>query len=471
MPEAIWCGLNVILGIPLAIVLLGVCREGLRVLFALAFGFRVFELRWGAGRRVWAKPIGPVEFVWGTLPLIGSIIAESGSPKRHQLARLGQASGPLLVQLVGVFWGNPSGPMIYEALRSGFAPIAVLQMANILLVALHGLIPFETQTGFRSDIRSILDVGFGSGSSSNSGGAERNRHARASYYARYATHWLERADVDQAKAVLARGLTQLGPDSLLKACQGQILDEDLSSVIDQSRCADMLRILINDAEPRRQSDRRSWSLGERFRQAAITSLPLMLAAVGMFVMESERFSRLVHDRLIVTGDAIAADGIESACSSQLTKWSRWSLALDLALPDDPEIERDRHDQLAGLERCRGRREAAAAHQTRAISAAQQALAQDASLIGSDPGGWLANQIRLAIVLRHAAGLDNERRRFRLALAGLGRAAKGLDLAQTQVATQAWRDPEFRARASELLEIETDQLELARLQVLARMGAG
>jgi hypothetical protein len=465
MPEAIWCILNVIVGIPLAIVLLGVCREGLRVLFALAFGFRVFELKWGAGRRVRARPIGPVEFVLGTMPLMGSIIAESGSPKRHRLALLSQASGPLLIQLIGVFWGNPSGPMISAALRSDFAPIAVLQLANILLVGLHGLIPFETQTGFRSDIRSILDVGFGSG------GDERNRHARASYYARYATHWLERADVDQAKAVLERGLTQLGPDSLLRACQGPIFDEDLSSVVDQSRCADVLRLLINDAEPRRQSDRQSWSLGERFQQAAITSLPLMLAAVGMFVMESERLSRLVHDRLIVTGDAVVADGIESACSSQLAKWSRWSPALDLALHDDPKIERDRHDQLARLERCRGRREAAAAHQTRAISAAQQALTRDASRIGSDPGGWLANEIRLAIVLRHAAGLDGERRRFRLALAGLGRASKGLDLAQSQVTTQAWRDPAFRTRASELLEIEKDQLELARLQVLARMGAG
>jgi hypothetical protein len=467
MLEAIWCILNVIVGIPLAIVLVGLCREGLRVLFALAFGFRIFQLKWGVGRRVWAKPIGPVEFVLGSLPLVGSIIAESGSPKRHRLARLSQASGPLVVQLIGVFWGNPSGPLISEALQSGFAPIAVLQLANILLVGLHGLIPFETQTGFRSDIRSILDIGFGGGG----GGGEPNRHARASYYARYATHWLERAEVDQAKAVLERGLTQLGPDPLLKACQGQILDEDLSSVVDQSRCADVLRVLINDAEPQRQSDRQSWSLPERFRQAAITSLPLMLAAVGVFVLESERISRLVHDRLIIAGEAVAAEGIESACSSQLAKWSRWSPALDLALPDDPEIERDRHDQLAGLERCRGRREAAAAHQTRAISAAQRALTQHAGRIGSDPGGWLANEIRLAIVLRHAAGLDSERRRFRLALAGLGNAAKGLDVAEAQVATQAWRDPEFRTRAGELLEIEKDQLELARRQVLVRMGAG
>ena len=122
MLEAIWCILNVIVGIPLAIVLVGLCREGLRVLFALAFGFRIFQLKWGVGRRVWAKPIGPVEFVLGSLPLVGSIIAESGSPKRHRLARLSQASGPLVVQLIGVFWGNPSGHLISEALQSGFAP-------------------------------------------------------------------------------------------------------------------------------------------------------------------------------------------------------------------------------------------------------------------------------------------------------------------------------------------------------------
>jgi hypothetical protein len=461
MPEAIWCILNVIVGIPLAIVLIGVCREGLRALFALAFGFRVFQLKWGAGRRVWAKPIGPVEIVLGTQPLAGSIIAESGSPKRHRLARLSQASGPLLVQLVGIFWGNLSGPMIFEALRSEFAPIALLQLANILLIGLHGLIPFETKTGFRSDIRSILDAGFGRG--------ERNRHARASYYARYATHWLERADVDEAKAVLERGLTQLGRDSLLKACQRQILAEDLSSVIDQSRCADFLRSLIEDAEPRRQKDRESWSVRERLRQTAITSLSLMLAAIGVFALESERLSRLVHHRLIVTGEAVATGGIESACSSQLTKWSRWSPALDLVLPDDPELERDRQDQLAGLERCRGQTETATAHQRRAILAAQHAQTQHASRIDSDPSEWLVNEIRLAIVLRHAAELDSEQRRFRLALAGLGSAARGLDLAQAQVGTQRWPEHEFQERASGLLENEKDQLALVRLQVLTRMG--
>jgi hypothetical protein len=460
MAEAAWCIFNLIVGIPVAVVVVGLCRECLRALFALAFGFRVFEMKWGAGRRVWAKPIGPVEFVLGALPLVGSTIAESGSPKHHHIARLTQASGPILIQLAGVFWGGASGLMFSEALQSGFAPIATLQLANILLIGLHGLIPFETKSGFRTDIRSILDVGFGR--------AEMNRHARASYYARYARHWLERADVERAKAALGQGLTQLGRDSLLVACEARILAEDLSSVVDQSECADDLRVLIEDAEPRRRKARDAWSVRERVRQATITSLPLVLAALGLFTLESERLSRLMHHRLIVTGDVVASNGIASVCESQLTRWRRWSPVLDLVGPDDPGMERDRHHQLARLERCRGRLEAATAHQRLAISAAQQALTQHASRADADPDLWLVNEVRLTILLRHAAELDTERSRYRLALVALERAAKQLDLAQYRV--KRWREPEFQARASGFLESEKAQIELARLQVLTRMGA-
>ncbi len=45
MREAAWVLLNLIVGIPVAIVLIGVCREGVHALVALAFGFRVFEMK------------------------------------------------------------------------------------------------------------------------------------------------------------------------------------------------------------------------------------------------------------------------------------------------------------------------------------------------------------------------------------------------------------------------------------------
>ncbi|MBW2725708.1 MAG: hypothetical protein JRE71_15105 [Deltaproteobacteria bacterium] len=462
MFEATWFILNVIVGVPLAVFVLGLGREGLRALIALAFGFRVFQLKWGAGRRVWAKPVGPVELVLAALPFVGSIIAESGSPKRHALARISQAGGPLLIQLVISFWGIFYAPMILETLRSGPATAATFHLANMLLILLHGLIPLETKSGFRTDARSILDAGFDRG--------EISRHARASYYARYACHWLERAEVEEAKTVLGRGITQLGREPLLVACEAQLQTEDLSSVVDQSQCADALRILIGEDVPRRAKDRATWSVQERIRQSAITSLPLLLAALGVFALESERLSRFAHDHLIMTGAAIAIDGIQSSCKTQLTRWRRWSPALDLVLRDDPEIERDRHDQLAQLERCRGQLEAAVAHQAVAVSAAQQVLMRQTRLTELEPGLWLSNEIRLATVLRHAAELENERSRYRLALAGLGKAAQGLDRARDHVTTLHSDRPEFQTQAGELLDSESARLERTRLQVLTRMGA-
>jgi hypothetical protein len=462
MFEATWFILNVIFGVPLAVILLGLGREGLRALIALAFGFRVFQMKWGAGRRVWVKTIGPVEFVLGSLPIVGSVVAASGSPKRHHLSRLSQASGPLLFQIAVASWGNLGDLMIEEPFRSGFAPSSTFQLANILLILLHGLLPLESKSGFRTDIRSILDVGFGRG--------ELDRHARASYYARYARHWMERADVDQAKAVLERGLTQLGRDPLLVACEAQIGTEDLSSVVDQSRCADALRSLIQDAEPRRAKTRETWSVHERIRQSAITSLPLMLAIPGVFALNAEQFSLLAQQHLMVTGDTIASTGVESACEDQLTRWRRWSPAIDLALPDDPERERDRHDQMAQLERCRGELKAAAAHRAIAILAAERALTRPTGRTQPDPNRWLANEIHLAIALRRAARLDSELARYRLALAGLARAVQGLDLAQNRVSTRPWQEPESKGRANELLASERARLERTRLDVLLRMGA-
>ena len=460
MLETGWCILNVIVGIPVAIILVGLCREGLRALFALAFGFRVFELKWGVGRRVWAKPIGPVEFALGALPFAGSIIAESGSPRHHHLARLTQAAGPILIQLIFMLFGHASDLRVPEALRSGIAPIATLQLANLFLICVHGLIPLETKAGDRSDIRSILDISFGR--------AESNRHARASYYARYARHWLERGDLERAGSILSRGLTQLGRDSLLVACEVRMQAEDLSSVIDQSACADALRISIQDAEPCRRRDRDTWSIRERFRQAMITSIPLLLAGLGFFALESERLSRLVHHRLIVSGDRIIEDGTASDCEAQRTRWRRWAPALDLSLPDDPEIERDRQDQLARLERCLGQWEAAAAHQGRAVSAAQRAVTRHVEDLDLGPDLWIADEIRLAIVLRHAANLDSESNRYRMALAGLARAIERLDLARPRITARQWHEPEHQADADERLEREWAQLERARLEVLARM---
>lgn len=460
MLEAAWFGVNLLVGVPVALIFVVFCREIVRAILALAFGFRVFELKWGTGRQIWAKSIGPVDLVFGRVPLAASIVAESGSPKNHRRARLAQMGGPILLQIVFVFWNRAQSLALWDVFLAGFAPLAVLHLSNLCLVGLHGLIPFETKTGFRTDMRSILDIGFGR--------AEANRRARASYYARYARHWLERADVARTKAILEQGLTQLGRDSLLVACEARVLAEDLTSVVDQGECADALRTLVEDSKPQRRKGISIESLGERLRQAALTVLPLSLAALALIVLESERGSRFMHDRLVVAGNAIASSSIPSSCETQLNRWARWTSALDLFLPDDPSLLRNRHDQLARLERCRGQLEAAVAHNTQAIVAAERVRAQYVQLADSNPDAWVENEVRLATLLRRAAELESDRSQHRLALVALARAETELGSAMNRI--RMWRPSDGQARTDELLEGEKMRLDLARNQILTRMGA-
>jgi hypothetical protein len=459
MLEAAWIGVNLLVGIPFAVVFVVTCRELVRIVLAVAFGFRGLELKWGVGRLIWAKSLGPVDVVFRRLPLGASIVAESGSPRNHRIARLALSGGPILVQIGFFFWTGATRPTLSNEVVSGFAPLAVLHLSNICLVGLHSLIPFETRSGFRTDVRSILDIAFGR--------AEANRHARASYYARYARHWLERADVERAEAILDQGLKQLGREPLLVACEAQMLAEDLRSVVDQGACADAFRVLIEDAEPERRKDRESQFRSDRFRQAMLSALPMSLAALGLMALESEQLSRFVHQRLIVASDVAASSRIPSDCKKQLTLWTRWMPALDLLLPDDPGLQGDRYEQMARLEQCRGQLDAAVVYQTRAIAAAEQVRALSVQSSDSDPDSWGINAGRLAILLRHAAELESDRGQHRLALVALGRAEAELGLAQNRLRARTHSDR--RTRTDELLEVEKVRLQSARSQILARMS--
>ena len=459
MLETAWIGVNLLVGIPFAVVFVVSCREFVRIALAIAFGFRVFELKWGVGRPIWTKTLGPVDVIFRRLPLGALIVAESGSPRNHRIGRLAQSGGPILVQIAFFFWADATRFTLSSEVVSGFAPLAVLHFSNIFLAGLHGLIPFETKSGFRTDIRSILDIGFGR--------AEANRHARASYYARYARHWLERADLERAKSILEQGLTQLGRDPLLVACETRMLAEDLRSVVDQGACADAIRVLINEAEPQRRKDRAIESTSERFRQAMLSALPISFAVLGLMALESEQISRFVHQRLIVASDVAASSRIPSGCKKQLTLWTRWMPALDLLLRDDPGVQSNRYERLARLEQCRGQLDAAVAYQTRAIAAAEQVRAQSVQSPDSDLDSWGVNERRLAILLRHAAELESDRSQHRLALVALGRAETELGLAQNRLRTQTHSDR--RTRSDELLEDEKARLQSARSQILARMS--
>jgi hypothetical protein len=460
MHEAVWWFLNLGLGLPIAIGLVVLGRECVRALIALAFGFRVFEFRLGMGERLWSKPIGPVELGFSRFPVAASIVAESGSPKHHHLARWAQAGGPLLLQIVCLLCWSSTGVDGSKSIGATYAPLATLHLANMALIALHSLVPLETQSGFRSDIRCALDLAQNS--------AEMNRDARASFYARYARHWLERAQVNCAKKMLDRGLIQLGRDPLLVACQSRLQEEDLTSVIDQSACADTLRALVLAAEPRRSQMRKTWSVQERARQNFVSSLPFALAVLALSLVESERLSEHIHERMILQSQSVASERIESACESRIAQWNRWTPIFNRILSNRPEIDRDRHDQLAQLERCRGDADRAAFHQTRAIAEAEEVVARSGQLPGSDQPGRIESEIRLVALHRAFAELESERNRYRLALATLEEAASTLARAERRLRIESesgeWVEVE------EQFAEERSQLNRTRQDILGQMGA-
>jgi hypothetical protein len=459
MPEIGWIVLNGLVGVPLALAVLVIGRECLRALVGLGFGFRIFELGWGIGRPLFAHPLGPIDFRLGSLPLAGTAIAASGSPRRHRAARVAMAGAPLSLQIVGLlFLHYAHASTAFDGIAAGPAPWAMLAAANVGLVALHLLVPFETRAGVRSDIRMLLDLAFGH--------ADSARAARASYYARLARHQLERADVAGAHKAIGQGLIQLGRESLLVAVEARLARAELSSVIDQGACADALRDLIERAE-REASRPPAATISDRLRRASITALPPGLALLVLIALVADPLVQFAHDRWLERSDAILVAAETSACADRIEQGSLLTDALARLLPDDPERRRGRHQRLALLEQCRGGIEEAAAHMAIALAAADSVRAEHAEQARPDPRPWLASELEFAALLCDGADLESERGAFRIALASLTRAESTLELARNRVTT--WTDPATRTQATDQLQAVAEAITSTRSRVLSRMA--
>jgi hypothetical protein len=452
MAEAFWITLNLLIGVPIAVAVIVVLREAVRGIIALAFGFRVFEMKWGMGRPLIAKPIGPVNLILGSVPFAASTTSESGSPKRHRIGRLVQVAGPLIIQIIFALFGQSNFSDLTRAMRSEFSMIASLYLANLLLIVAHGLLPLASRDGSRTDIRSFLDVCFGP--------AEVHRNARARYYARLAKLWIERSDVEKAKAILDQGLRQLGRNALLVDCEDLIGAEDLSSIIDQDRCARALNVLIDQFECTHSDNRTRSSVGSRLRQTVLSALPLTIACLGLVAFHAQSVSTALHQRLLESSDGVVSRGQTSDCEAQLDRWSRWTPFFDVLMAEAPGPLRDREVQLAGLEQCHGHLDAARGHYAAATGLAEGVVT------GGDGKPDAQAILRLVRVLRQAAELEKQRGRFRLALAGFRRAESEIARARSWLGPT--HDPEGRTRAN--LEREEIRIGHARDQMIAGMRA-
>jgi hypothetical protein len=137
------------------------------------------------------------------------------------------------------------------------------------------------------------------------------------------------------------------------------------------------------------------------------------------------------------------------------------------MPPPAVTRSDRHLGFAKLATCRGDTFAASAHQGEALLAANAAQTEDAEQLFSNPERWLENQMRMASLLRHAARMESDQRRYRDALRTLHKATNRLNTLQGQLsflgAAQA------QALATTDVERERAAVEAMRQQVVAGMS--
>ena len=113
MADWIWIAGNGVVGLPLAALAVMVVRESVRAGVAPLLGFRVFEIRLGAGARRLDRAIGQLPSTRSIGPIAGATVARSGTPRRHRIGRVALALAPALAQsawLLGrIATGTPPG--------------------------------------------------------------------------------------------------------------------------------------------------------------------------------------------------------------------------------------------------------------------------------------------------------------------------------------------------------------------------
>jgi len=278
---------------------------------------------------------------------------------------------------------------------------------------------------------------------------------------------LERGDAPAARAALERGLVQLGREPMLVASETRCNQSELTSVVDQGECADDLRQIIEEAEATADAANSNASFAARCLRAAIVTTPLLVVTLLLVGSQASRLARVAEASWLAGARAVASQDEADACGSYVLRWTRWARRADRLFPPDAATRSDRHLAFAALERCRGDLVAASEHQGEALLAANAARTDLASEMFSQPDRWLANELRMTELFRHAATVEAERRAFREALVAVTNAERRLETIRRQVGQ--WPEPEARSRAERSLAEQQAELLATREQVMAGLA--
>jgi tetratricopeptide (TPR) repeat protein len=459
-PAAGWIVLNLLLWTAPTLLLLVLVRESARALLARLLGFHVFEIQWGAGRVLLSLRIGSCVLRLAALPLLGHVEAATTSPRRHRTHRWAIACAPALLQLALFVFLHHSTQLAAEpAASAGLAPLAVVQAANLLVLGLHLLLPFETPSGLRTDVRRAFDL--------LDADPERDRAERAVGYVGLVCQQIRREDTPGARELLDRGLRALGPEPVLLD-----LGKRLDSFARTGGAGESFRFEDPRASIRSRAadDRAARGLPHRVARVLAAGLPMLLTLLSAAVLERDRWVERVELSWSRTSHEVAVRGEPEPCRDTLERWSAWGPRLDAIHGPSHALRRARHDAIAHLHGCLDETEMAMRHQREAVAAA---LAQTRTLADreSDGAARLAtaeSAIVLASQRRRLAHWHAERGAYRESLATLEDARNALELAQWPTTS-----PDARGEADSLVldvGLEDLEIELARAQVLGRIGA-
>jgi hypothetical protein len=457
-PSLGWLLLNLVVGLLPALALWTFAREWVRAIVAWMLGLRVFEIQWGAGRELVSIQLGSCAIRVAAIPLVGAVEAASASPRLHRLKRAILAISPLAAQGSWALWGAPTPARAGDGLMSGFAPVEVVALANLGLIGLHLLLPFETRSGLRSDIRRILDL--------LSASPSRGRTERAIYYAQATQAHVRRGDPLAARRLLDQGLVALGPEPVLTRLSAR-LDAWTRNPASRPRAFD----LADRAASSRfafSSERHRLTPIQRIRHATLASSPLVLALSMAAILARAPLSEALQTRWIRITESVVDLGDPDSCRAALESWSTWTPRIDRLTTPSASVLRERHDALARLHGCLGDSAAAVRHQRQALAAVLQESPARSGDTHGDARSSVQRDLEIAVQLRRLAHWQLASRAYRESLASLDRIRDHLEHAQRQLSRLS--DPVDGQELAAAIALEEDESDLGRARVLDRMGA-
>jgi len=458
-PWLAWPLINLaVLGIPAAAAVVAM-REAIRLALARVFGFDLFGIQWGAGPRPFRFRWGKAHHRVGFIPLGADTRFASCRPGHHRFSRWVMCLSPALVQLCIAFVGLWTGALTIMTLSNGLAPFAMFHLANIMLLSIHVLVPFETPTGLISDLRLATVLALC--------GPDEDRSARATALMLGVEFSLESGDIETARHELHSAIVQVGREPMLIHLEDRL--ERIENTPDPAHAAKSDAITDPFEHPWAIWDRDNAPLSfpGRLLRIALRAAPITIFTTFFVVHEYDALIHSAHAHWVDEAQVMALGQDADACELHLGTFEQRLTRLTLLSSIPRRLQVSELRARATLNACAGNFERAVRDQSLAVEIADSHRRLES---GEAPTGSIRRveaELVLSSELRQLAAWQAARGTFREALRATQRAEEELGTAHHQISTS----PESSQRSWALQTLSRERLEVeqTRLQILSAMN--